>query len=253
MKFWMPTTPYTQKIDYGQRVLINDVGREIPLAWSVSKIDDTNPVGLVKLTFKQEVANLEVDCSKYGLAGWCKRHDPTNLKTKQCEACPVGRPSFVDAGLESMKQIIECGRIEFNGVNAQLRVNGVGKTFTPIFWDRKQQKYVDAKPYWSIKYCDTNGIICEISLDFDAQSKTWHIVSESNNAVVRIVDGAESSCNCFVNIDSKDVLALNFKISGRELSIKCLQLYDMAGKKITLSASDRDGKYHESLDLEVVS
>ena len=55
---WLPTTHYTQTLSYNQRVLINDDGRRVPIAWELSKVLDTIPVGITRLTFKQVQADL---------------------------------------------------------------------------------------------------------------------------------------------------------------------------------------------------
>jgi hypothetical protein len=58
---WVPTSPDTQTIGYNQRFLISDVGRIPALCYEVSKISDTSPVGLVKLSLIQTEFNEKAD------------------------------------------------------------------------------------------------------------------------------------------------------------------------------------------------
>ena len=59
-QFIVPTNQETQTIDYNMRFLISD-NKKNPIAWEVSKREDTFPVGITKITMKQSLFNPNTD------------------------------------------------------------------------------------------------------------------------------------------------------------------------------------------------
>ena len=113
--------------------MISDPDREIPLVWSVSKIEDTQPIGLIKLKFTQET------------------YSPT-LDNKELMLC-----NFYDSPIEPEAPNIEeelkgTATITYNGTKPTVKVGGSWKVFTPAFSD--ETVTVDK---WTIS--DENGDI----------------------------------------------------------------------------------------------
>lgn len=264
-KFWMPTTPYTQIVNYNQRVLINDKGREIPIAWMVSKVEDVQPVGITKLTFTQQLAVLHEDCGKYGIANWCECTDHTTPKSDVCKTCLYKEPIYIDAGIELPKPELPRGKIVYNGKDATLRVGGGAKTLTALFWDAVQQSYIENKPVWHLSYMDGEQLLCSLILSFT--NTTWDIKIADNNPSGILLkplkfddDIATSSkvdgCTVICSSNNKDMFQIYVAPADdniKALKLRCLQLYDMVGKTIVVSAQDSSGQYTTDLKMEVVS
>lgn len=264
-KFWMPTTKYTQTLNYNQRVLINDSGREIPIAWRVSKVEDVQPVGITKLTFTQQPATLEEDCGKYGIANWCKNPDNTVTKPEACRMCTLKEPKYIDAGIEIPKPELPRGKIIYNGKDATLRVGGGSKTLTAMFWDTDKQEYINSKSTWSLSYMDNDKLLCSIVLSFN--DTTWDVNLAENCpnditlkplefnddvATSSKVDGCAITCLS----NNNEIFKIHVAPTDDDthaFKLRCLQLYNMVGKKIVLSAQNSFGQYTIDLKMEVVS
>lgn len=239
-KMWMPTTPLTQTINYGDRVLMNDIGREIPLAWQVSKVEDTAPVGLTKITFAQTQADMHDDCGKYGIANWCKLCGGDH----NCVTCQIPEPKYIDASLSYDEEIViypvSKGEILYSGTAPNIRVNGSYKKLTAQFPGDDGSYIVQ----WMLSF---DGGAASVSID-----ELCNVTSPNNYTFVPSKDGGRIDCSkdgflifsVHVAFDSKDM---------RMIKIKCAQLYSMVGKTITVSAMDEFGRQYNSLDLEVIS
>ena len=246
-KMWLPTTPYSQTINYGDRVLMNDAGRAIPLAWQVSKVEDTAPIGITKLTFAQVQTDMHEDCGKFGIANWCKLCGDDH----NCANCQLPEPEYIDAGLTlpDTKTIIlpkpntPSGKIVHSGTAPQLRANGNFKKLTAQGVEGEDQFF----PIWTLTFKDRDEILCTVTID-----ESWSVTSPNDCTFVPSKEGGRIDC-------SKDgVLIFSVNVAPdandtRILKIKCAQLYSMVGKVITASATDEFGRQYESLDLEVIS
>ena len=110
---WMPTNLDTQIIGYDQRMMISDEGRDIPLVFSVSKIEPTTPVGITKLKFVQSQFNATTDSKELGLADYY---------TSPIE--PTPNNPIPDMGTAA---------ITYSGTTPTIKVGGSFKTFTAAF------------------------------------------------------------------------------------------------------------------------
>ena len=130
---WLPTNADVLTIGYNQRFLISDPRRRPCIAWTVSKIEDTQPEGLTKLKFTQETFNPNTDNAELMLADYW---------TSNVE------PIVPDAETE-LKQT---SAITYSGNAPTIKVGGSYKVFTPVFSD--ESVTVDK---WTIS--DENGDI----------------------------------------------------------------------------------------------
>jgi hypothetical protein len=110
LSVWMPTTSDSAMVGYNQRFLISDERRMTPLAWEVSKIEDTQPFGITKFKMKQTTFDPVHDNSKLMLANY---FDNEILPTEPNEEI-------------SVHQFI----ITHNGTKATVKVGGSEKVFT---------------------------------------------------------------------------------------------------------------------------
>lgn len=255
-KFWMPTTPYTQTIEYGQRFVINDSGRAIPITWKCSKIEDIQPIGLTRLTFAQEAANLHEDCSKFGLAGWCPCADHTMEKPKVCKMCSLEEPIYIDAGLEMPSELTSIGRIIYTGKSPTMRVGGQGKTFTSEFWNSIDREFASEEVTWKIVFMNVNEVLCSVNLHYN---NDWQISLASDSPALSSIDISSDgeykrNIKCFNGISK--ILEFNVEPSEQNwhaISIELPQIYNMVGKKMIISSYDKNNNYTEEVIMEVVS
>lgn len=262
---FLPTTPYTQTLSYNQRVLIYDSGRKIPLAWELSKVLDTIPVGITRLTFKQVQATMQQDCGKYGLANWCKNREHDITKNEVCKYCSIKEPCYIDAGLEMPEIEYPHGRILYNGKDSTLRVGGSSKVFTAEFWDTFNLVYTADKPIWKLSFMDGDMLLCSINLHY--HNDNWDIkLSDDCPANVVLSDLSFKddvstpsdvyACDITCSINGKEIFKINVAPAEDNLDalkLRCLQLYSMVGKKIVVSAANKDGKYATETVMEVIS
>ena len=150
---WLPTNNDTITIGYDTRFLISDPKRRPPIAWSVSKIEDTQPIGLTKFKFTQE--------SFDGV------HDNEELMIANYYDSPI-LPETPDSVVELHNPVA----ITYSGTQPTLRVGGNFKKFTPSFKDESVtlQK-------WMIS--DENG-------DVTADTENYIIEYEDNKLKLKI-------------------------------------------------------------------
>lgn len=132
-KIWLPTTDVTKTLNYGQRVLISN--NELhPIAWELSKVEDTLPFGVTKVTFTQCQFDESRDNAELMIADYYT----SNIELKEQIEIPE-------------KPIGDHSRITFNGTQQVLKVNGSYKTLTPKFYDRDTNE-LDIEPLWTVKF-----------------------------------------------------------------------------------------------------
>lgn len=83
-QFIVPTTPETQTINYNTRFLISD-NQINPIAWEVSKREDTFPVGVTFITVKQVLFNPNWDNKELMIAGYYKNQTTQDSNTPEPE------------------------------------------------------------------------------------------------------------------------------------------------------------------------
>lgn len=133
LAMFVPTNSDTVTIGYNQRFLISDKRRQPPLAWQVSKLEDTQPIGLTKIRFAQNTYDPSHDNAELMLADYY-----TNAASPE--------DSNPDLEIASM------ATITYNGANPTVKVGGSYKLFTASFSDENVE--VDK---WFIS--DENGDI----------------------------------------------------------------------------------------------
>lgn len=113
---WLPTTSESVTIGYNQRFLISDERRIVPLAWEVSRIDDTQPFGVTKLKLKQSTFNPSADNPDSMLADYFVNSIEPIEPVKPIELKSSGTVA-----------------ISYSGTKPTIKVGGSAKTFTPTF------------------------------------------------------------------------------------------------------------------------
>lgn len=129
----LPTNNDTLTIGYNHRFMITDPRRDIPLVWTVSKIEDSTPIGITELKFTQETYNPTLDNKELLI---CNYYDS------------VIEPEVQDIATE----LKSTAAIAYSGVKPTIKVGGSFKTFTPAFSDEAV-----AVDKWTVS--DENGDI----------------------------------------------------------------------------------------------
>ena len=169
-----------------------------------------------------------------------------------CKTCPIKEPEYIDAGLEMPLPELPRGKITYNGKDAKLRVGGSAKTFVAMFWDDSQEKYVERKSTWKLSYMDGETLICSIILDY-SKSKFAELSSDCPTSITLgdlKQDKSGSIITCLS--DKKDIFSIHVSQTDNALKLKCLQLYDMVGKTIVMSAQASE-QFTNEIKMEVVS
>ena len=130
---WLPTNNDTLTLNYNQRVLISDPRKYPPIAWTISKYEDTQPMGLIKLKFTQETFD--------------PAHDNAELMLANYYDSPI-TPEVPDPSTE----LQQTATIIYSGTKPTIKVGGSWKIFTSVFSD--ETVTVDK---WTIS--DENGDI----------------------------------------------------------------------------------------------
>ena len=112
----LPTNSDTLKIGYNKRFIISDEKRYPPIVYQVSKIEDTQPIGLTTFKFTQETFNPSYDNAELMI---CNYYDsPIKPEVQNAEERPKSTAT-----------------ITYNGTKPTVKVGGSWKVFTPTFSD----------------------------------------------------------------------------------------------------------------------
>ena len=112
----VPTNSDTVTISYNKRFIISDPKRYPPLVYQVSKIEDTQPIGLTTFKFTQETFNPSADSEELMICDYYSSSiEPTEPD--------------IEETLEST------ATITYSGTKPTIKVGGSYKTFTPAFKD----------------------------------------------------------------------------------------------------------------------
>lgn len=127
ISFWIPTDDNTNTIDYDQRFLITQ-NKLHPVAWSVSKREDVIPIGITKITCKQDKYNPMEDNPDLLIANYYSN---------------VIAPEEIEDDSET---IVENVSITYKGSTPNIKCGGSKKTFTAF----KQDEEIAYPVSWNV-------------------------------------------------------------------------------------------------------
>ena len=139
--FWCPTTDDVRTIDYDQRFLITD-NKIHPLAYVVTKREDTVPLGVTKLTLAQ--------------CDYDNKRDNIDLMIcdyYQSDITPTEK-TIPSAGYSS---------ISYSGITKTLKAGGSSKTYTAQFYDADKNLLSDIQAVWDYSSFDTSKFVVSVS------------------------------------------------------------------------------------------
>lgn len=162
---WLPMNDITSTIEYDTRTCVSAPVKQ-PIVWKVSKVDNTNPNGIVHYTLAQERWNEHTDAFEY-------EHEE-----EKDDFSPIFDPKRKVIGMYADYYISNItptepkentpnniyGKITYKA-NPEIRVGGNFKKFTLTFYDGNEEIKVP-EGEWSY---EINGADCSSILDIDDQ------------------------------------------------------------------------------------
>lgn len=191
-------------------------------AWEISKVEDTAPYGVTKITLKQELEHdskdnfswVNITSDNISDINHGAAYDFFKLRTNdQLQHIPTN-PLEVDESI-----------ISFSGVKPHLKCGGSYKTYTASFY--KGGKLIEVQPYWSISYIVGNEEVCKINFTYDTNT----LVPSGTNIIV----SKDRKITC------GDGFSIQYSYSADmpyNLKIRCLSNLSMIGNKLVIAASN---------------
>lgn len=144
--FVVPYNTITSTLGYNTRMIISAV-MDSPLTWRVSKIANTEPRGIVKVTTTQDLFDrehdyIEKDENGNVIAMWADYYGQSPTPNEDINDEPIDN---------------ECGVITYNGTKAVLKVNGSAKKFYVKFIRDGIEQTITGNVNWSIEINGTNA------------------------------------------------------------------------------------------------
>lgn len=136
---------YTESIYYNNRICISAYVQERePSMWRCTKIEDTTPIGINKITWYQDVFNQHTDYIEQDADGkiigvWCDFFE---------SVIPTPPPIDIETNIV---------KITYSGVNQEIKVNGSFKKFTADYYDKDNNHIEFQQGTWSF-ILDDNDI-----------------------------------------------------------------------------------------------
>lgn len=233
-KMWLPTNSDTQTIIYNEHLTIsnNPLRRT---SWEVTKVVDTEPMGLTKLTLAQQ---LEYD-SRDNLS-WVNTTSNKLSDTEHGIDYDFFQPRTNDMVQHTYvnEPIADNNIITFSGVKPNLKCGGSYKTYTANFYNNGQ--LVGYTPYWSITYIKDGVEVCVAKFDYSGDDL--------------VVNGAFDVSQDRKVIFGEDVFGIQYSYNAEkpsEIKIRCLSILNMIGGKLIIKAEASSGQNNLSASIEV--
>ena len=149
----LPYNSTSQTLFYNQRLIISapvDEGVQ-PTAWRVTKVENTNPVGIQRLTFAQDKYDqhhdyIERDSRGYVIGMWADYYQSSVAPSEEVQ-------------VDKNESNGICNKITFNGTRPEIKIGGSYKKLTATFYDSLNQE-VDYIGLWTFSI---NGQVIDIA------------------------------------------------------------------------------------------
>lgn len=239
-KLWFPTNSDTQTIIYNEHITIsnNPLRRT---SWEVTKVIDTEPAGLTKITLAQQL--------EYG-----PRDDLSwvNTTTNQISDTEHGimydfyQPRTNDKVQHSPinVKIADNSIISFSGVKPNLKCGGSYKVYTANFY--KNEEIVDDRPYWRMTYYINDNQVCELNFIYDGNT-----LIPDNSAGNFIIS---SDRKITYKLNDEEVFGVQYaydETKPSNLKLRCLSILKMIGGKLIIAADNASNTLSASIEVEV--
>ena len=239
-KLWLPTNRDTLTIIYNEHITIsnNPLRRT---SWEVTKVVDTEPIGLTKITLAQQLEYGERDdlswvnitSNKISDTDHGIDYDYFQLRTNDKKQHSI----VVD-----VKEAITYDNIiSFSGVKPSLKCGGSYKTYTANFYDNGQM--VAYTPYWSVSYIKDGIEVCMMRFDYNGDEL--------------VVSGDFNVSKDHKVTFGENLFGIQYSYNAEkpsEIKIRCLSILGMIGGKLIIRAerdSTGQGNLAASIEAEV--
>ena len=132
--FWVPTSDIVRMIDYDQRFMITDNNKH-PLVYTITKREDTVPLGVTKFTLSQSDLDNERDNVELGICDYYS----SKVSPKE-NVTPSGGYSV----------------ITYSGMTKTLKAGGSYKTYYANFYDSNNTLLTNISAIWDYSSFDAN-------------------------------------------------------------------------------------------------
>lgn len=233
-KLWFPTNSDTQTIIYNEHITIsnNPLRRT---SWEVTKVIDTEPDGLTKITLAQQLEYSSRDDLSWVNTTSNKLSDTEHgidYDFFQLRTNDVAQHSPIN------EEVVSSDIISFSGVTPNLKCGGSYKTYTANFYNNGQ--LVEYTPYWSITYFKDDVEVCTVRLDYSGDDL--------------VVNGDfEVSKDRKVTF-GEDLFGIQYSYNAEkasEIKIRCLSILNMVGGKLIIKVGKAPSEQAASIEVEV--
>ena len=234
-KMWLPTNEDTYTLTYNRHIVIsNNPYRRV--AWEVSKVEDTSPFGVTKITFKQELENDDVDNSCW-----------VNVNSDNISSVSHGANyDYYNQRVSSDTNDNSLSGISFTGIKQSIKVGGSYKTLTANSYSGDGSS--SSVPKWSIYCKNNNNTICILNLEYN----NGNLVPNNNRFNFNI---SKNKVEYYFNGDLLFGIKYLFDPTcPNQLKVKCLPVANMVGNKIIVVVDDDQSENANgtaSIELEV--
>ena len=176
--FWCPYSPTTVELFYDTRCAISGPRLE-PIVWSISKVEDMNVKGIIRLTFKQDKWDSNTDLIEYNdngdyVCAWCNYYK---------DGVPIKGEEYTDIPSPIIHSIIT-----YSGVKPEVKVNGSFKKFTVTFYDDEENEneipLINGKWEFKIDNDDASSLV-------EVEDKTIDPTLSDNQIKVKFIGSDE--------------------------------------------------------------
>lgn len=170
---WLSFNSKTQTLFYDNRLVISEPRPE-PICWSISKVEDMNVKGIIRLTCKQDKFNQHTD--------YIEKDEDGNIVGMWCDYFKDGVP--IKDTTEYVPSSAYHGIITYSGLKPELKINGSYKVFTVKYYNDENNEYQVAVPNGIWQFTVRNE---EDTKDLDASSLVeFEEISQDENSIKQI-------------------------------------------------------------------
>ena len=238
-KLWFPSNSDTYTIIYNEHMTIsnNPLRRT---SWEVTKVVDTEPAGLTKITLAQQL--------EYGARddlSWVNTTTNVISDIEHGIDYDFYQPRTNDKDLHSpmVELIADNSFISFTGVKPNLKCGGSYKTYTANFY--QNDKLIDNQPNWHINYYAGGESICSINFVYDGNT-----IVPDNYENIFVVN---KDRKIIYKQDGVELFGVQYSYNAEnpsDIKLKCLSILGMIGNKIVITADD-GASSKASIEVEV--
>lgn len=243
-KLWLPTNRDTQTIIYNEHITIsnNPLRRT---SWEVTKVVDTEPAGLTKLTLAQQLEYgarddlswVNISSNMLSDTEHGANYDFFQLRTNDIKQhVPIKDDTLPNSPLN--EEVADDNIISFSGVKPDLKCGGSYKTYTANLYSHGN--LVDVAPYWNVSYMKDGVEVCTVRFNHSGDDL--------------VVDGDFNVSKDRKIVWGEDLFGIQYTYNSTKpnsIKIRCLSILNMIGGKLIIKAEAPFGLETLAASIEV--